>query len=49
MEKLGNLSVGDKIKWKGVLWTIVNKTDIDVSILPDNGIENPMRKILEGK
>ena len=49
MEKLGNLSAGDKIKWKGHTWTIVNKTDTEVSILPDTGIENPIKKILEGE
>ena len=49
MEKLGNLSVGDKIKWKGVLWTIVDKSGDSVSLLSDDGIENPMLKILEGE
>lgn len=49
MEKLGSLSIGDKIKWQGHIWTIINKSGDGVSLLPDDGIENPMRKILEGE
>lgn len=49
MEKLGSLSIGDKIKWKGYIWTIVDKSGDSVSLLPDTGIENPIRKILEGE
>lgn len=49
MEKIGNLSIGDKIKWKGAVWTIIHKTDTEVSLLADSGIENPIKKILEGE
>lgn len=49
MEKLGNLSIGDKTKWQGYIWTIVDKSGDSVSLLSDDGIENPMRKILEGE
>lgn len=49
MEKLGSLSIGDKIKWQGHIWTIIDKSGNGVSLLPDDGIENPMLKILEDK